>query len=378
MNFIDKLRLALMLMTKGSRSGSDFLAMSNRRFCNSPNKVIGWHKGYPSYYLLAPPLMSRPACNSLLTRIMSIYQWRKLPDLVSVAVTDKCNANCEYCSFKSMEKNAPVLSTDDLKDAIRQCQELGAATIILAGGEPLMREDIGDIIASADKDLSQVILFTNGYYLKQRAKDLKKAGLTSVIVSIDSARKDLHDHKKGCEGLFDKALEGIARARKEKLLVGISSVLSRTDLSDGSIEALFDLGKKLRVNGMLLFDAIPTGGYADQSDVAFSSSELRQLIDVCAEYQRKNHYPGIHPYAYSKSHQGIGCAGGVSQCYISPYGDVCPCDFMPVSMGNIKDEPLYRLWDRFSDQGFSCTALSGCRRGNSAISHISNKMGSYE
>lgn len=367
-----------MLVTKGSRSGSDFLAMSNRRFCNSPNKVIGWHKGYPSYYLLAPPVLSKPACNSLLTRIMSVYQWRKLPDLVSVAVTDKCNADCEYCSFKSMKKNQPLLSGDELKGAIRQCQELGAATILLAGGEPLMREDMCDIIASADKDLSQMVLFTNGYYLKEKAKDLKKAGLTSVIVSIDSATKHLHDHKKGCEGLFDKALEGIAQARKEKLLVGISSVLGRADLLDGSIEALFHLGKKLRVNGMIMFDAIPTGGYEDQSDVAFSDPELRQLIDICSEYQRKNDYPGIHPYAYSKSHQGIGCAGGVSQCYISPYGDVCPCDFMPVSMGNIKDAPLYRLWDRFSDHGFSCTALSGCRRRDSATRHTSHLMGSYE
>jgi hypothetical protein len=84
-------RYGWLILTRGPRLGSDFLTVTNRRFCNGPDKVIGWARGYPSYYLMSPPLLSRPGMNSLTTRMMSIYQWRKLPDLVSVAVTSACN-----------------------------------------------------------------------------------------------------------------------------------------------------------------------------------------------------------------------------------------------------------------------------------------------
>jgi MoaA/NifB/PqqE/SkfB family radical SAM enzyme len=349
------------MLTRGAFIGSDFLKITNRRFCNSPNKIIGWYKGYPSYYLLSPPLMSKPAANALTSKIMSIYQWRKLPELMSIAVTDACNCDCEYCSFTGMKKNAPVLKTNEIKNVIRQVQELGAATINIVGGEPLLHENLCDIIASVDKELSQVILFTNGYFLKEKAKQLYKAGLTSVIVSIDSAHADIHNRKKGCDRLFERAIEGIREAKKAKLLVGISTVIERDDIDNGSLVEIFKLAKNLKVNDIIIFDAIPTGNYAKRDDLDWQSSEQEKIIKICAEYNWKKDYPGIHPYAFSKSFRGIGCAGGVSQFYVSPYGEVCPCDFNPKSVGNVKEEPLYVLWDRFSREGFACSSLEGCR-----------------
>lgn len=358
---LNMLRFFFMLLAKGWRSGYDFISITNRRFCNSPNKIIGWHKGFPSYYLMSPPLMSSPASNSLATRIMSIYQWRRLPDLVSIAVTDRCNCSCEYCSFTSMKKNSKPLNTDEYKSVIRQAQQLGVATVNLVGGEPLMRDDICDIIASVDKELSQVTMFTNGFFLKERARDLRKSGLTSVIVSIDSADPAVHDRGKGMDGLFERALSGIAEARRQKLLAGMSCVVKRDDIYDGSLVKLFDLAKKLKVNDMMIFDSIPTGNYSAKKETAFSQSELDDLINLCAAYQQRKDYPGIHPYAYSKSSAGIGCAGGVSQFYVSPYGDVCMCDFNPMSTGSVRNEPLHVLWDRFTEKGIMCSSLSGCR-----------------
>ncbi|MCP4133721.1 MAG: radical SAM protein [bacterium] len=366
MKFSSFARFIFTMLTKGSRYGFDFLTIANKRFCNSSNKIIGWHKGYPSFYLLSPPLLSKPFANSLTSRLMSIYQWRKLPDLAGVAVNDACNCSCEYCSFTSMEKNntsnRPALTTAELKKTLSQIQELGASTINLVGGEPLMHDDIFEIIGSIDKDLSQVILFTNGYFLKEKAKGLRKAGLTSVIVSIDSALPNIHDQKKGLDGLFDKAIEGIRQARKEKLLVGLSTVLLKEDMKNGNLEKIFELGKRLKINGIILFDAIPTGNYAARPDVAWHNDEQEELIKIVEEYHNKNDYPGIHAYSFSKSSRGIGCAGGISHFYISPYGDVCPCDFNPMSTGNVKDEPLHQLWDRFSQYPeFACSSLNGCK-----------------
>ncbi len=196
------------LFFKGPKSWFGFIKITNKRFCNSTDKIIGWSGGYPSFYLLSPPLLSGPASNSLTTRIMSIYQWRKLPDYASIAIIDNCNCDWDYCSFTSMQKKTNPMPTDELKNSIKQAQELGVATINFTGGEPLMHQDILELIEFVDKDLSQAILFTNGFFLQKKAKVLKKAGLTSVIVSIDSTDANRHDSRRGLDGLFEKAIQG--------------------------------------------------------------------------------------------------------------------------------------------------------------------------
>jgi MoaA/NifB/PqqE/SkfB family radical SAM enzyme len=354
------LRYGWLMLSKGPRMGSDFLTVTNRRFCNGPDKVIGWVHGYPSYYLMSPPLFSRPAMNSLTSRMMSIYQWRKLPDLVSIAVTSACNLTCEFCSFEGMRKPGQAdLSTAELKAVIAQAQGLGVSTINLVGGEPLLREDLCEVIGAVDRDLSQVILFSNGTHLAERATALRRAGLTSVIVALDASSPDEHDRRKGKLGAFARALEGIAAARKNKLLVGISVVARPADIESGELVRVFELGKHLGVHQVLVFDAVPGQGC---SQAVWQPGELQKIVDLCGSYHRKQGYPGIHAYAYSKSAQGMGCAGGVSHFYVSPHGEVCPCDFDPASVGNVRNEPLHVLWDRFSEVGITCSSLGGCRR----------------
>jgi MoaA/NifB/PqqE/SkfB family radical SAM enzyme len=360
---LNRLRFYWAMLVKGPRLGTDFLELTNRRFCNSPSKIIGWHRGYPSYYLLAPPMMSRPALNGLTTRIMSVYQWRKLPDYVSVAVTDACNCACEHCSATSMGgSGGPLLSTAEWKGVLRQAQDLGVSTVGVVGGEPLLRDDLCELVDSVDKDRSQVLLFTNGWALEERARDLARAGLTSVLVSLDAADPLQHDARKGLAGCYDRAVAGIEAARRRGLLVGISAVVRPGDVERGALRELCELGKALRVNQVLFFDAVPTGNYLDRADLAWTHPQLDGIIEACAAYQRRGDYPGVHSYAYSKSHRGLGCAGGVSQLYVSARGEVCPCDFDPASVGNVREAPLHALWDRFSAGGRSCSSLEGCRR----------------
>jgi MoaA/NifB/PqqE/SkfB family radical SAM enzyme len=360
---LDRLRLLKTLLVKGPRLGSDFLDLTNRRFLNSPSKIIGWSRGYPSYYLLSPPLLSRPAMNSLTTRIMSLYQWRKLPDFISLALTDACNCSCEHCSVTSQTRpEGEPLTTEEWRGVLRQAQELGVATVSFVGGEPLLRDDLCELVAAVDKDLSQAVLFSNGGLLADRARALRKAGLTSVLVGIDSPDPDKHDKRKAAPGAFSRAVAGLEAARREGLLTGISAVVRPEDLADGTAVRLFELGRELRVNQVLLFDAVSTGNYARRDDLTWGAAELESIIELCADYQRRPGYPGIHSYTYHKSHRGIGCAGGVSQLYVGPQGEVNPCDFDPLSMGNVRDAPLHVLWDRFAARGYDCSSLEGCRR----------------
>ncbi|MFT4637285.1 MAG: molybdenum cofactor biosynthesis enzyme MoaA [Verrucomicrobiales bacterium] len=111
---------------------------------------------------------------------------------MSFAVNDVCDADCEYCSFFSgvEEKGRDVLTLEQAKKMIQEAQELGVSIVNFVGGEPLLREDLPEIIRSVDKDFSATVLFTNGSRLEERAKELWQAGLDSVYVSIDAANAE--------------------------------------------------------------------------------------------------------------------------------------------------------------------------------------------
>jgi len=362
MKLLSSIRFNLALLFKGLDFNVEFIKMQNKKFFNNYDKISGWYKGYPSMSFYTPPLLSKPSINSLITKLMSLYQWRKLPEIMSIGITDECNCNCNYCSFTSMKKNEDILSTDLIIKTIKEGQILGVSTISLVGGEPLMNNDIIKIINAVDKNLSQIIMYTNGYYLKHNAKELKKAGLTAVIVGIDSYDPDTHDKIRGKKGLFDKAVEGIKEAKKYGLLAGISSVIYKEDLLNNNIDNLIKLSKKLKINEHIFFDAIPTGNLAGKNDLLWTDEDYEKLIKLCEYYDNKKKYPHIFPYAYLKSYRSIGCTGGVTYIYVSPYGDVCPCDFNTTGVGNVKNEKLSDLWDKFNEKiDFDKTCLYGCR-----------------
>ena len=361
--FLDSLRYSLLALPRGFTHYKNILRMTNVRFSCTKNKILGWKNGRPSYNLLTPLVWSSHSAYALASKVMTLYQWRTLPETLNIAITDRCACNCPYCSFASMRKNGQdCLTLEEWRKVIKQAQRLGASTISLTGGEPLESPDVMEIIKSVDPEFSQVIMFTSGYLLEEKAEELAKSGLTSVIVSLNSADPTEHDTSKRNPGIHEKVLRGIKAAQKAGLLVGIASVVYKDGLADGGIIGLIEYAKKLKVNQLILFDAIPAGCHSTDEGVVWSEDELDELISICSMYHEKKDYPGVLPYSFLNSYRGMGCYGGIIYFYVSPYGDVCPCDFCSFSVGNVKELPVYALWEKFREHPeFRSTSLTGCR-----------------
>ena len=367
--FFDGMRYSLLALPRGFGHYKNILRMTNVRFSCTKNKILGWKNGHPSYNLLTPLVWSSHSAYALASKVMTLYQWRTLPETVNLAITDECACSCEYCSFASMRKEGKEkLSLEEWRSVIKQVQRLGASTISLTGGEPLESPDVMEIIKSVDPQFSQVILFTSGYLLEENAAELANAGLTSVIVSINSAAAAEHDESKKYPGIHEKVVRGVKAAQKAGLLVGIAAVAYKEDLANGSIVALIEHAKELKVNQIIFFDAIPAGCYADNTEVVWSDDDIDELIRVCSFYHEKKNYPGVLPYSFLNSYRSIGCYAGTIYFYISPYGDVCPCDFCSFSVGNVKDRPVYEVWDKFREhEEFTSSSLTGCKMKNKAF-----------
>ena len=315
------------------------------------HKVIGWYNGYPVYSAFLTPGLSKPLANTLAMRLVSNIKQESIPGVVNIGVTDICNAKCEHCSFYGNAMHAPekkVISKEEFKTILRDCQEMGISIINFVGGEPLLNKDLPDLIRSIDKNKTISSVYTNGWHLKEKARELKDAGTMMIIVSLDSIIPNKHDTFRKLPGLFEKALEGIKECQKLGLLTAISTTLVQEDLENGNFESMINFAKKLKVNELIVYDTMPIGMYSHREDLLKNKVDFERLFALVDKYNKKDDYPGIFCYAHLRSRKVLGCTAGRNYFYITPYGEMCPCDFTANKIGNLLEEPLHELWEKLT------------------------------
>lgn len=362
-NLLQKLKLQAFIAKRGFGYNYDMLQTIYKIYVGH-NKVIHYRNGYPIYSLSTPALFSKPMANFMARTFYRGIQNKNLPNLMSFAINDVCNAGCEHCSFYDGvdDKSREELTLDQCKDVISQAQELGVSIFNIVGGEPLLRRDLPEIIKSIDKDYSTAVLFTNGWLLERKVKELKDAGLDSVYISLDAASAKDHDKFRKLPGLFDRALKGIAEAKRLGLSCGISTTITPESYRAGELDKIVELGKSIGIHEVLIFDALPTGRYKDREDLIDNTDWIEHMIQHVKTYNKDLSYPGVVPFAYYTSHRSVGCSCGTSYFYMSPYGDLMSCDFNHAIFGNVLKEPLYKLWDRITnDPEFRQAKWGGCK-----------------
>ena len=270
------------------------------------------------------------------------------PGIINIGVTDKCNCMCEHCSFKgSMDKkiSKDVLSFGEFKDVIDQSLDLGVTVINFVGGEPLLNQDLPKIIKYIDKDRAVSSVFTNGWFLKQKARELKDSGLMQVNVSLDFTNAKEHDKFRGVKGTFSKVIEGIRECQKVGLLTAISTTVTQEKLENGEFEKMIILAKKLKVNEIVVLDMMDSGMYSHMYS-KYEPIDKKKLYTIVDKYNKREDFPGI--FCYSRLRDVFGCCAGRNYFYISPFGNVHPCDFTSKDFGNLKKIPLKFLWKKLS------------------------------
>ncbi|CQH58467.1 GTP 3',8-cyclase [Halobacterium hubeiense] len=136
---------------------------------------------------------------------------------VRVSLTDRCNFDCVYCHNEGLgDTRGPMdprdheMSADDVVRFLEVVEEFGVEKVKLTGGEPMLRDDLEEIIRRTP-DSMEVSMTTNGTFLPGRAEDLVDAGLERVNVSQDAL--DAEDFKALTKsGAYEKVLEGVRAA----------------------------------------------------------------------------------------------------------------------------------------------------------------------
>jgi cyclic pyranopterin phosphate synthase len=103
-----------------------------------------------------------------------------------IAVTQRCNQNCIYCHKEGQIPSSREMSLEQVQRILKTAAGVGARKVKITGGEPLVREDIVDVVASSAEYFDEVSLTTNGVGLDDLATPLREAGLARINISLDT------------------------------------------------------------------------------------------------------------------------------------------------------------------------------------------------
>lgn len=279
-----------------------------------------------------------------------IYSERSAPISIHVSLTDRCMYNCLHCSAKGriLENE---LTTEEWINVFKELQDMNTSVIGLTGGEPLLREDIERIIESID-DRSSVVLFTTGLnFTEDMAIKLRGRGLFGVGISLDSHIKEEHNRLRGNENAFDTAVKAIETASKSGLYTIVQTVVLRRNLNEEKLCNIFSLAKKLGAHEVKILEPIISGSLLenkDLSEIFYDDLSRKKLIDIQHRANRAGIYPKITTFAYTESKEKFGCGAGTQHSYISSSGELYPCDFLPMSFGNVRKGKASMLWQEMN------------------------------
>lgn len=291
------------------------------------------------------------------------------PLIVSFAVTRACNLSCLHCHVSARISMPDELNVKEAMHAIDEMTNLGTQAVIFSGGEPLLRKDFILTLAQYCEDNGIIpAMLSNGLLITpQVALQLKDAGIKAIGIPIDSVVPANHDHLRNLPGTFKKAVSAIQTCIDIDLEVIVTTMALKDTFNEmpKRIEFLANLG----VDEVAVYDLIPVGRGKDIMDQAMSQEQRVTLIRWLQARQEDTEmvftmsggiplYPEIalemHRSHDTKPkdllikefwvHHGVGCHAGTLYFSLRPNGDVFPCTFLPIKVGNIREQSLTDIW----------------------------------
>ncbi len=285
-----------------------------------------------------PKLLKQIGSSYLKYLTARTFQDRPLRN-VDIALSYSCNLTCSHCSCESMKKNAPRLNEKELMRVANEAQNLGSIYFSFTGGEPLINDDLEDIIQLFQPEKNLIGLQTNATMLdERRLKSLYKAGVDVFQVSVDSSDAEEHDTFRGMSGAHTKTMRNIDMALGRGFGVILCTTISHENIRKKSLVRLLEYSKR-RSLPIVVSIACPVGRWAGNESIMLNDEDRKIL------HKLQKRFPHLRR-DFESNYMKRGCSACVEKLYITPYGDVIPCPFVHISFGNIRKESLASIRDR--------------------------------
>jgi AdoMet-dependent heme synthase len=305
-----------------------------------------------------------------------------VPLIISWNVTRECNMKCSHCYISATDKKLQnELSTKEAKKLIDQIAEVSHPLLVLSGGEPLLRDDIYELIRYGTSKGLKMGLGSNGSLIDGEVADkLKEAGVATVSISLDSNIAAQHDEFRGVAGSWKKAVDAITALRKRGVLMQVNTTVTQQNYNQ--IDDIMTFVESLGVENFHLFFLVPTGRGTKMADI--SPEKYEEMIKVTFAKTAKhklNVKPSCAPqFMRIAKDMGLdmrqwirGCIAGMYYCRIYPNGDITPCPYLPIKLGNIREKAFKEIW--FGSDMFKALRNPACLKGKCGICEFNNVCG---
>jgi MoaA/NifB/PqqE/SkfB family radical SAM enzyme len=279
-----------------------------------------------------------------------------------------CNFNCKHC-YSRADTYPPELDETNLRRIATLLVDLGVFAVYLGGGEPLLRADVFDTIRILANGGVQNGLTTNAWWSSpSTAVKLKEAGLSELHVSLDSPSEEVHDSFRQHKGSYRRVLEALQLSVDAGLVVYLSTVVC--SINKYHLEDLVGLGERFGVAGVHFKRFRPAGnGITNASSLGLSGKEMLQVADVMRTIKKTASIEVNFQLGSDPSLSDERCPCGLTSLCVRPNGDISPCVYSDLVVGNILRDDLADLW--LTSPAFENIRKTSCCSFQSQPEHVS-------
>lgn len=252
-----------------------------------------------------------------------------------------CNFKCIHCSIKRFQgkQNKQSFTLDNVKKLASEADELGLARFVITGGEPLIFKDFDDLILAINPEKFYINVDTNGWFLdNKRAKHLKSIGVDRIQLSIDNLNELEHDNFRQATGSFKRAMNAIDAAQIANLDIFIQTVVTKQRLYSSEFIKFVEYFNNRSI-GVFVTYAKPVGCWENNFEIMVN----KQDMDYFRELEKKYH---LYTHLTPAFNRDLGCVAVKGMISITQYGDVLPCPYIHISIGNVFQESLKDILQR--------------------------------
>lgn len=286
--------------------------------------------------------------------------------LIFWETTRACNLECPHCRASAESQSSPFdLTTDEAKRFIEKAASFSRPILVFSGGEPLLREDIYELVKyAADLGLKPALATNAALITKDIAMRLKENGIRIAAVSIYGASQEAHDGFCGRLGAFEKTLKGVEHLRNAGIDLQINTTITKKNL--GELESIGDFALGQKAAAYHVFFLVPTGRGKSLEGDEMSPVEYEDAFNRLYDLQlnlplRIKATCAPHYYRVARQRSILsrfplsrgerirvgdtkGCLAGQGVCFISHKGEVFGCGYLPVAAGDLRKDDFKNIW----------------------------------
>ncbi len=276
------------------------------------------------------------------------------PRIIDLSYDNRCNFHCQHCFTNApkgvnAEKHIPLEKLAGIAD---EADELGFYEFDLQGGELLIDPELFfRLTETIGTERFYTYLTTNGYFLDEKmSKRLASAGIDRVSVSVDGMDAHQHDAFRGKKGAYDRAIRALEYVRDAGMEACMNITVGHYNIFSDELRRQLAFCSEKGFSSVLNA-AVPAGCWKGQYEVMLTEEDRRHLGELRKEFPNATR-DIWNPFDRNQEAL-LGCNAG-NILYITPWGDVLPCPFLHIKVGNVYVLSLKEILDRaFSISWFS-------------------------